>query len=431
MNMTQFQLLSMGELESFWSELDLAIEAHYRWLSDLNRVLLFDLAINVDDIADAAHQCCHFGRWYHGIENRAIRAMPVYIKIGEIHEMLHREAGEILNGVKRGEPLQQSDFDQLLCCSQDLRNTVSQLKSNIKADISTISMLMTKVFEHATEGVLITKPDATILNVNKAFTKLTGYSHEEAVGQKPNILLSGRHDDDYFKKMWHDLTTVGYWDGEIWNRRKCGEVYPQNFNISALSDNGGEITHYIGIFTDNSSNDVNQAKLYHLAYFDPLTELPNRILMYDRLRHAIAVAKRAKSNIAVFFLDLDGFKRVNDRYGHKEGDNLLKQVTYRIKSCLRESDTVSRFAGDEFTVVLPDVGSNENVESIAGKIVEVVGKPYTIAGEQVSITTSIGITLYPNKAECTESLVKQADLAMYAAKRDGKNRFCHYHESMG
>lgn len=429
--MTQFQLLSMSELESFWGELDLAIEAHHQWLSELNRVLLFNLAINDNDIAENAHQCCHFGRWYHGIEGSAIKAMPTYIKIGETHETLHRVASEILTGMAKGEPLQQNDFDQLLLCSKRLSSTVSQLKSNIKADISTISMLMTKVFEHATEGVLITKPDGTILNVNKAFTKLTGYSHEEAVGQKPNILLSGRHDDDYFKKMWHELTTVGYWDGEIWNRRKCGEVYPQHLNVSALSDNNGEITHYIGIFTDISSNDVNQTKLYHLAYYDPLTELPNRILMYDRLRHAIAVAKRAKSNIAVFFLDLDGFKAVNDRYGHKEGDNLLKQVASRIKSCLRESDTVSRFGGDEFTVVLPDVGSNENVDSIAGKIVAMVGNPYTIAGEEVSITASVGITLYPNAAESTESLVKQADLAMYAAKRGGKNRFCYYHESMG
>ena len=431
MNVTNFRLLSLGELENFWGELDFAIEEHYRWLGLVNRTLLFNDKVSSDDLADDAHLRCHFGRFYQSQANSTIMSLPSFIEIGNIHQQIHASAREILNKCAKDCLVERETYGQLMNLSKRLRAAVNELKRDIKSDISTISMLLSKVFEHAAEGVMITAADGTILNVNKAFTKLTGFNHEESVGKTANILFSGRHDDEYFQKMWHELTTTGYWDGEIWNRRKSGEIYPEYLTISAQSDSSGEISHYIGIFTDASSNGENQDKLYRLAHYDALTELPNRILFHDRLSHAIAVAKRAQSNIAVLFLDLDGFKAVNDQYGHKNGDILLKQVTCRIKSCLRDSDTVGRFGGDEFTVVLPGIGDDRNIDAVASKIIAAIGKPYSIAGEEVNITASIGISCYPSEAEQTESLIEQADMAMYAAKRGGRNRFCHYAERMG
>jgi len=431
MNITNFQLLSLSELEKFWSDLDIAIEEHSRWLNNLNRTLFFNHQANVDDISNNAHQRCYFGRWFQSQENQIIMTLPSFMGIGKIHKEMHDVASELLKEVDRGGKVDQTNYEHLVALSEVMRAVVYSLKREIKNDISTISMLLIKVFEYAAEGVMITTADATILNVNKSFSTLMGYSHHDAVGESPNILFSGRHDDEFYSKMWHQLKSNGYWVGEIWNRKKGGELFLVNLTISALTDNNGNISHYIGIFTDINSESENQGHLYRLAHYDALTELPNRVLFYDRLRHAISIAKREKGNIAVLFIDLDGFKVVNDRYGHKEGDNLLKQVSNRINACLRESDTVSRFGGDEFTVVLPDIGDEENLNAVTAKINAAIEQPYCIAGNQVHITTSIGSTVYPKNALSADILVRQADLAMYAAKRDGKNRSCRYTENMG
>ncbi|MCW8825634.1 MAG: diguanylate cyclase, partial [Gammaproteobacteria bacterium] len=391
----------------------------------------FNLQSNVEDTCDDAHERCQFGRWYLSQNNQTITSLASFMAIGRVHQELHSVAQELLMVVENGGLVIQEDYDRLVALSEVMQSVIYSLKREIKSDISIISMLLSNVFEHAAEGVLITSGDATILNVNRAFSKLTGYSHKEVIGQTPNILFSGRHDSDFFEKMWQELKSVGYWEGEIWNRKKSGELYPEYLTISAQTDSNGELSHYIGIFTDISSEADNRENLYRLAHYDALTELPNRNLFNDRLSHDIARARRTQSNIAVLFLDLDGFKMVNDQFGHREGDNLLKQVTCRIKSCLRESDTVSRFGGDEFTVVLPDIGDDENIDAVAQKIISVLAQPYPIAGQEIDVTASIGITLYPEQAESTEMLIRQADLAMYAAKKSGKNCFCHYTKDMG
>lgn len=247
MNITNFQLLSLSELEKFWSELDIAIEEHGRWLNNLNRALFFNHQTSPDDISDNAHQRCHFGRWFMSQQNQIIMTLPSFMGIGRVHKEMHEVARDLLTVVAGGGTVEQADYEHLISLSEAMRSVVFSLKREIKGDISTISMLLSKVFEYASEGVLITTADATILNVNKSFSRLMGYNHNEVVGKRPNILLSGRHDELFYEAMWSELTSMGYWEGEIWNRKKDGELYPVNLTISALTDDNGDISHYIGI----------------------------------------------------------------------------------------------------------------------------------------------------------------------------------------
>lgn len=280
--------------------------------------------------------------------------------------------------------------------------------------------------EAAAEAVVITAPNGTIEYVNPAFTRMTGYSAEETIGQRPSILKSGRQDTDFYRRLWGTITAGNIWRGEIINRRKNGELYTEIMAIAPVRDSQGNIIHYVAIKHDISERKALEARLEHLAHFDVLTNLPNRPLFYDRLERALASARRNGGAVGLLFIDLDGFKMINDTCGHDMGDRLLQEVALRLSSCIRDSDTVARMGGDEFTVILRNISAPINAEAVAGKIIASLCTPFQLDGREFHIGASIGISLYPLHADNLESLVSCADQAMYAVKRKGKNNYAVY-----
>lgn len=305
----------------------------------------------------------------------------------------------------------------------DLREALEQRDKALAKSRRTLQ-LAERVIESSFEGIMVTDKNVRIEFVNPAFTQLTGYAPEEVIGRSPEILSSGRHDHDFYKRMWHSLETHGYWRGEVWNRRKTGEVYLELLTITAITDDNGNTSHYAGLFTDITQNRKNEEQIRQLAYYDALTGVPNRRLLEDRLDHAIRHAHRKEMLLAVMFLDLDRFKEVNDTLGHAIGDDLLLQFTDRVKSCLREDDTLARLGGDEFIVLLPEVEHLADVSIVANRLIAVNQSPYQIRGNSITIGASIGISLYPEDGTTVQELINGADIAMYRAKRNGRN---HYH----
>ena len=276
------------------------------------------------------------------------------------------------------------------------------------------------------EGMIITDAHGTILRVNSAFTEITGYETDEAVGEKMSLLKSGRHDTAFYAAMWEGIQRDGSWQGEVWNRRKNGEVYAEWLTITAVEDKGGSITHYVGALTDITLRKAAEDEIKHLAFYDPLTRLPNRRLLLDRLHQALASSARSGRNGALLFIDLDNFKTLNDTLGHDVGDLLLQQVAQRLTGCVREGDTVARLGGDEFVVMLEDLSSGSpeaagRAEGVAEKILASLNKRYLLAGHQHQSTPSIGVTLFGEQRDTVEELLKRADLAMYQAKSAGRN----------
>jgi diguanylate cyclase (GGDEF)-like protein/PAS domain S-box-containing protein len=283
--------------------------------------------------------------------------------------------------------------------------------------------LAAKVYESAMDGIVVTDADGVILSVNPAFTRITGYTAIEAVGKKPSILKSGHHDADFYKEMWEKLLREGYWKGEIWNRRKNGEMYPQAVSIASVTGDHGAILQYVGVFQDITDLKEYQEEISYHAYHDPLTGLPNRVLFNDRLRHAIARAMRDNKKAAVMYIDLDGFKQINDTHGHNVGDMVLRGVAVRLASALRDEDTISRLGGDEFIVLLEHTGHKRGVRLVAEKILSAVKEPFLLKGLEISVGASMGVVMFPCEAQDPETLIKSADAAMFGAKQDGKNRF--------
>ena len=281
--------------------------------------------------------------------------------------------------------------------------------------------LAARVFSEAHEGILITDAGAKIINVNPTFSEITGYSREEVIGKNPRILQSGKHNTEFYQDMWHALTKNRHWRGEIWNKRKNGELYAELLTMSALCNEQGEVINYIGLFSDISPFKQQQQMLELLAHYDPLTQLPNRILFGDRLLQAIAHSKREKSLLAICFLDLDGFKPVNDQLGHEVGDKVLIEVARRLKASLREEDTVSRHGGDEFVLLLGDLHSIEECTQTLTRIHKSIVEPYAIDEHIANISVSSGITIYPLDNSDPDTLLRHADHAMYQAKLTGKN----------
>ena len=276
------------------------------------------------------------------------------------------------------------------------------------------------------EGMLVTDANGDILRVNHAFTTITGYSADEVVGKNPRLLSSGRHDAVFYEAMWSKISSEGAWEGEIWNRRKSGEVYPEHLTITAVKDSMGNVTNYVATLTDITLNKAAAEKIEHLAFYDPLTKLPNRRLLIDRLQQAFASSARSGKTGALLFIDLDNFKNLNDTLGHDTGDLLLQQVAERLSACTREGDTVSRFGGDEFVVMLEELSEQQieaaaQAEAIGNKILASLNKPYELGAHPYHSTPSIGITLFNDHEHETEDLLKQADLAMYQAKNAGRN----------
>ncbi|MCX7168681.1 MAG: EAL domain-containing protein [Rhodocyclales bacterium] len=283
--------------------------------------------------------------------------------------------------------------------------------------------LAASVFTHAREGITITDANGAIVEVNDTFTEITGYSREEALGKNPRILKSGRQEPEFYAALWHALTTSGHWSGEIWNRRRNGEIYAQMLTISAVRDVAGTTRNYVALFTDITATKEHQQKLEHIAHYDALTGLPNRVLLADRLHLAMAQSQRRQQSLAVVYLDLDGFKPVNDQHGHEVGDELLIVVSQRLKAVLREGDTLGRLGGDEFVAVLVDLEQPQDCEPVLARLLLAAAAPATIGALVLHVSASIGVTLYPQDESDADQLLRHADQAMYQAKQTGKNRY--------
>lgn len=283
------------------------------------------------------------------------------------------------------------------------------------------------VFDNAGEGIIIASADATIIDVNAAFTRISGYSREEVIGNNPRMLSSGLQDEAFYKSMWHELTTTGRWSGEVWNRHKNGEVYAEILTISAVSDSAGQVQQYVAVFTNITAIKNHQTELEHTARFDVLTNLPNRILLADRLQQALLQAQRRQHLVAVVFIDLDGFKAVNDTHGHQAGDVLLKTLSSRMRTALREVDTLARNGGDEFIAVLVDLATRDDTVPMLQRLLAAANDPVDFAGLPLHVSASLGVSFYaPECLVDREELIRQADAAMYQAKTSGKNRYAFY-----
>ncbi len=276
------------------------------------------------------------------------------------------------------------------------------------------------------EGIMITDARKIIRSVNPAFERSTGYAASDAIGNTPAMLKSGHHDKGFYSEMWDSLNRNGQWQGEIWNRHKSGEIYPEWLSISVIKDSQQRVINYVGIFSDARTQEYVMERLQYLAYYDGLTGLPNRRLFLDRLNVSISHARRDKHMMAVIFIDLDQFKTINDTLGHKIGDAVLVGVTERMKSCLREDDTLARLGGDEFTAILPAISHPDAAGSVARKFLECLADPLDIEGQELRITASIGISIYPDDGEDADSLLHHADIAMYRIKETGRNGFLHH-----
>ena len=283
--------------------------------------------------------------------------------------------------------------------------------------------LAASVFTHAREGITITDTHGTIIEVNDTFTRITGYSREEAIGNNPRMLQSGRQGPEFYAAMWKSLAEHGHWTGEVWNRRKSGELFAEIITISAVRNLLGAVTHYVALFTDITSLKENERKLERIAHYDALTGLPNRVLLADRLQQSMARCQRRGHSLAVAFIDLDGFKAVNDLHGHEQGDGLLVALAQRLQSSLREGDTLSRMGGDEFVAVLSDLENTKDCEPVLERLLHAAADPVRLGDTLFQVSASIGVTLFPADGVEPDLLIRHADQAMYQAKQAGKNRY--------
>lgn len=290
--------------------------------------------------------------------------------------------------------------------------------------------LASAVFDCALEGIFITDTNGNIQVANASASRITGYPNDELLGQNPRILKSDYHDKRFYQFLWQSIAKNNRWQGEIWNKHKNGQVYPEWLSISPIKNDQGEVENYIGIFIDISKQKETEKRLIHLANHDKLTGLPNRDLFLDRLNMAVLQAKRHQQQIAVLFIDLDHFKYINDTYGHAQGDQVLQQVGSRLKACLRENDTLARMGGDEFTIILQDFDGHHDVELIANRINSSLDQPIFFGQQDVYISSSIGISILPEDGLSAEVLMRHADTAMYSAKNNGRKQLHFFHSEM-
>ncbi len=300
-------------------------------------------------------------------------------------------------------------------------------RKRIEDDLELASM----VYRNTSEAMMVTDEENRIIAINQAFTQITGYGQDEVLGRNPSMLSSGRHDADFYKVLWREIETTGIWQGEIWNRRKNGEIYPEWLTINTIRDDGGAVHRYVALFSDITDKVRTDELIWRQANYDLLTGLPNRRMFYDRLEREVKKAHRGgDSMLALLFIDLDRFKEINDTLGHQTGDILLVEAARRIVSCVRESDTVARLGGDEFTVILSELPNTNHVEKIAQNIIAKLAEPFALGDEMAYVSASIGITFYPNDALEVEQLLRNADQAMYVAKNTGRNRLSYFTNAM-
>jgi diguanylate cyclase (GGDEF)-like protein/PAS domain S-box-containing protein len=317
----------------------------------------------------------------------------------------HDEVGALIGG-----------FNHLLDTLAQRQQALQQSKEKLQ--------LLASVFTHSSEAIMITEANGGIMDTNEAFTRITGYSRDEVRGKNPRLLNSGRHSAEFYRAMWQRLAEDGEWQGEIWNQRKNGETYAAMLTISAVRDETGMVAQYVALSSDISLLKANEQQLEQIAHFDALTKLPNRLLLGDRLHQALIQAQRRGQSLAVAFLDLDGFKAVNDQHGHDAGDHLLVEVAGRMKQALREGDTLARLGGDEFVAVLLDVANVKVCEPMLNRLLAAAAQPVPFGDAVLQVSASLGVTFYPQATDITaDQLLRQADQAMYRSKLTGKNRY--------
>ncbi|MDF2182051.1 bifunctional diguanylate cyclase/phosphodiesterase [Neptuniibacter sp. CAU 1671] len=394
-------------------------------------------------------------------EGRFIRANPSYLRfygiknIDALRELSLQDLfqGEELRDLQQqdqkvlesGEPMhghfvveKQGKRFQFLCSRFALENEQGQRYAvcSIDTDISERQAkedelrLSRYIFDTTNEGIMVTDNNHVITDVNAAFERVTGYSLEEVRGSKPSILNSGKHKPAFYEDMWHQIDTLGSWAGEIWNRKKNGDTYPEWLTIKSIVGGDGQISGYFGVFTDISEHKKTQESLKSLAYYDPLTELANRTLCQERLVHDMRLADRHAESLALVFIDLDFFKHINDSLGHEYGDQLLTETARRIESQVRQSDTVVRWGGDEFILILPGIHEINMAQIIADKVRAQLKLPYYLKNTETFIGASIGIAIYPHDGVDATTLIQHADAAMYSAKKKGRDQICFFDKAM-
>lgn len=364
--------------------------------------------------------------------------VSMHISVGEFQIDEKRYFSGFLRDIR-----QQKRFeDQLIQNKQQLEDRVKQrtlelsevnrkLQDELYRHKSTNEKLnlFGKIFENTREGIMVTDADENIVEVNTAFTRITGWERDEAIGQTPRITQSGEHNDIFYQDMWLQIVNNGYWNGEIWDKRKDGSIHPKWLSINSVTNEQGSITHYVGIFSDISELKDTEKKLERLAYHDPLTNLPNRSMLNALLQMKIGKAAREGNRVALLFIDLDRFKYVNDTLGHSMGDLLLKEISTRLKNCIRQADLVARQGGDEFVVVM-EITEPDIAAKVADKIIQQVSEVVQLGKNKVYVGASIGIGIYPDDGVDIETLTKCADIAMYQAKDAGRNQYCFFENAM-
>jgi len=311
-----------------------------------------------------------------------------------------------------------------------LRQQVIQQRDQLEADIRERLVteeklkLAASVFASAHEGIAITNTLGDIIDVNQSFTRITGYQRDEVVGKNPRLLNSGRQSPEFYDLLWQEVQAKGHWCGEIWNRRKNGEVYAEMLNITTVQNAQGQPQNFVALFSDITALKEHEQELDHIAHHDVLTGMPNRSLLWDRLRQGMNQAQRRGQQLAVVFIDLDGFKVVNDTHGHEAGDQLLRTLASRMKQNLRDGDTLARFGGDEFVVVMVDLNDHAASTPLLQRLLEAAAQPVQVGDITLQVSASLGVTFYPQSNDMdAEDLLRQADQAMYQAKLAGKNRY--------
>ncbi|MEA3466126.1 MAG: EAL domain-containing protein [Thermodesulfobacteriota bacterium] len=308
------------------------------------------------------------------------------------------------------------ELDRIVLAINEMQQRLQEQQSQTR--------LLAKVFESSLEGICVTKKSGEIVAVNNAFSHITGYSETEVLGGNPRILQSHQHDEIFYQQMWQSLHDSGQWRGEIWNKRKNGEIYPQLTTLSSIKDAAGNTSNYVAVFTDISKLKETMSQLEYLAHHNPLTDLPNRLLLKARLDYTLQQVKRDKGHGAVLFIDLDNFKKINDSLGHDAGDKVLKQVAERLRGICREIDTVAHLGGDEFVVVLSNLHTDDDATDKAQQIVDELARPYNLDDFEMFVSASVGIIDFDAESEGANSLLKKADAAMYEAK--GKGKGCYH-----
>lgn len=354
-----------------------------------------------------------------------MQARTIFDQQGFRHLGITNNSGKLIGILSFSEILAGIDHNHV----DDLRRALKERRIALELSQENLHLAQ-QVIKASRDGIMVTDASGFILSVNPAFTRITGYSAEESIGNTPALLKSGKHDAAFYRTMWDAVYSEGSWAGEVWNRRKNGEIYPEWLTINAIRNHTGEITKFAAILTDITDRKKSEEQIKNLAYYDVLTGLPNRRLFNDRLNVAIANAHRHNHLLAIVFIDLDQFKRINDTLGHTIGDRLLVDVAQRIQAEVREGDTVARMGGDEFTLLLQEIEDADAAVALVHRILSAIARPVAISNNTLYVTASVGISLYPHDGTNSENLIRNADTAMYRAKDNGRNSYQLYTATM-